>query len=135
MLSVKKIVVGVVCISILASGIIGGKYLISLQKYKKIMSELKIGSVDLSKVPDGNYIGSCDAEFVAAEVSVAVKDNRIEDIILLSHKTERGKSAEIIQDEVLKAQSLQVDTISGATNSSKVILKSIEDALTKNHSK
>jgi uncharacterized protein with FMN-binding domain len=129
MINVKKIVLGVVCISVLSGAVIGGKYLISVQQYKKIVSELKIGKVDLAKVSDGKYTGYCDAEFVAAEVSVTVKDNKIEDIILLSHKTERGKSAEVIQDEVLKAQSLQVDTISGATNSSKVILKSIENAL------
>lgn len=131
MINLKKVVLGAVCVIVLSGAVIGGKYLISVQKYKKIVSELKIGKVDLAKVSDGKYTGSCDAEFVAAEVSVTVKDNKIEDIILLSHKTERGKSAEAIQGEVLKAQSLQVDTISGATNSSKVILKSIENALTK----
>ena len=65
----------------------------------------------------------------AAKVSVTVKDNKITDITLLNHKNERGKPAEVIPEKVLKAQSLQVDTISGATNSSKVILKAIENAL------
>ncbi|MBU3216873.1 FMN-binding protein [Clostridium estertheticum] len=129
MTNVKKIILGVVCIMVLSGGVIGGKYLISVQKYKKIVNELKIGSVDLSKVSDGKYTGSCDAEFVAAKVSVTVKDHMIKDITLLSHKTERGKSAEVIPGNVVKAQSLQVDTITGATNSSKVILKSIENAL------
>jgi uncharacterized protein with FMN-binding domain len=87
--------------------------------------------VDLTKVSDGKYTGFCDAVLVASEVSVTVKNNKIEDIILLSHKTERGQSAEVIPEKVLEAQSLQVDTITGATNSSKVILKSIENALTK----
>lgn len=132
MSNVKKIILSTVCIAVLAGGIIGGKYLIAVQKYKKAVSEIKIGSVDLSKVSDGKYSGSCDAVFVGSEVLVTVKNNKIEDIILITHKTERGKSAEVIQDEVLKSQSLQVDTISGATNSSKVILKSIENALTKN---
>ncbi|MFT5873615.1 MAG: hypothetical protein ACI8WT_002562 [Clostridium sp.] len=131
MLNVKKIVVGGVCIIVLVGVIIGGKYLISVQKYKKVVNEIKIGSVDLTKVSDGKYTGSCDAVFVAAEVSVTVKDKKIEDIILLSHKTERGKIAEAIPKNVIKAQSLQVDTITGATNSSKVILKSIENALAK----
>ncbi|MBU3175367.1 FMN-binding protein [Clostridium estertheticum] len=129
MTNVKKIVLGVVFIVVLSGSVIGGKYLISVQKYKKIVNELKIGSVDLSKVSDGKYTGSCDAEFVSAKVSVTVKDHKIKDIILLSHKTERGKSAEVIPGNVVKAQSLQVDTITGATNSSKVILKSIENAL------
>lgn len=34
-----------------------------------------------------------------------------------------------IPDMVVNAQSLQVDTISGATNSSKTILKAMENAL------
>jgi len=129
MLNVKKIVFSVVCIIILTICIFGGRYLISVQKYKNIIKDLKISSVDLSKVKDGKYIGSFDSGFVGAKVSVTVKDHKIVDIVLLNHKTERGKSAEVIPGKVLEAQSLQVDTISGATNSSKVILKSIENAL------
>jgi len=127
--NIKRIILGVGCVLIVAGVIFGGKYLISVQKYKKITSELKIGSVDLSKISNGTYTGSCDALFVAATVSVIIKDHKITNIILLKHKTERGKPAEVIPDKVVKAQSLQVDTISGATNSSKVILKSIENAL------
>ena len=129
MLNMKKIALSVVCILVLAGSIIGGKYLISVDKYKETIREFKIGSVDLSKISDGKYTGSSDTEFVSAKVTVTVKDNKITDIILLNHKNGRGKTAEVIKDEVLKAQSLQVDAISGATNSSKVILKSIENAL------
>ncbi len=39
--------------------------------------------------------------------------------------------AEIITDKVIDTQSLQVDAISGATYSSKTILKAIENALKK----
>ena len=85
--------------------------------------------MDLSKVSDGKYTGSCDAVYVGAKVSITVKDNKIVDIILLNHKNERGKPAEVIPGKVVEAQSLKVDTISGATNSSKVILKAIENAL------
>jgi len=129
MLNVKKIVLSAICIAVLAIGIIGGRYLMSIQKYKKIVSELNIGTVNLSNISDGKYTGSCDAIYVGAEVSVTVEDNKITDITLLNHKNERGKPAEVIIDNVIKAQNLQVDTISGATNSSKVILKAIENAL------
>jgi len=129
MLNTKKIVVSAVCIMALGFGIFGGNYLISAGKYKKTIKELKISVVDLSKLSDGKYTGSCDAVFVGAKVSVTVKNNKIVDIILLNHKNERGKRAEVIKDEVVSTQSLQVDTISGATNSSKVILKAIENAL------
>lgn len=129
MSNVKKIVFSAVCIVILVVGIIGGKYLISVQKYKKAIRELKISNVDLSKISDGKYTGSYDVGYVGAKVAVTVKNNEIVDITLLSHKNERGKPAEVIPEKVVKAQSLQVDTISGATNSSKVILKAIENAL------
>ncbi|MBU3112552.1 FMN-binding protein [Clostridium lacusfryxellense] len=125
----KKIILGVVCVVILTAAIFGGKYLISLQKYKKVTSEMKIGSVDLSKVADGKYLGSCDVVYVGATVSVTVKDSKIIDIVLVKHKTDKGKPGEAVTAEVIKEQSLQVDMITGATNSSKVILKSIENAL------
>lgn len=127
--NIKRSVLAVVSVLVLGFIIFEGKYLISVEKYKRIISEINISNVDLRKVKDGNYTGSFDALYVAAEVSVTVKDHKITNIILLKHKTERGKPAEVIPGKVLKAQSLKVDTISGATNSSKVILKSIENAL------
>lgn len=127
--STKKIILGIVSVIILTAAIFGGKYLYSVNKYKKETSEMIIGSVDLSKVPDGKYTGACDVVYVGAEVSVTVKDNKIVDIILLKHKTGKGKPGEAVTAKVLKEQSLQVDTVAGATNSSKVILKSIENAL------
>lgn len=50
-------------------------------------------------------------------------------IDLVKHNHGKGASAEIITDKVTEAQSLDVDIVSGATSSSKVILKAIEDAL------
>lgn len=66
---------------------------------------------------------------VAADVSATVRNHKITDIKILRHKNERGQRAEVIPQRVLAAQSLKVDTVSGATNSSKVILKAIENAL------
>ena len=128
-LNLKIIVLGAICVGVFIVTIFGGKYLIYIQKYKKIVEEIKINYVDLSKISNGTYIGSCDALVVASTVSVTVKDNKIVNITLLKHKTERGKPAEVIPEKVIKSQSLQVDTVTGATNSSKVILKSIENAL------
>ena len=132
MLNVKKILLGVVCVVVITSIIVGGKYLISVRNYQKTIKELTINNVDLSKIPDGKYIGSYDVNFISAKVSVTVKNHKIENIDLLEHKTDRGKPAEVIPSMVVKAQSLQVDTISGATNSSKTILKAIENALKPN---
>ncbi|AGK98046.1 FMN-binding protein [Clostridium pasteurianum] len=127
----KKIVLILVSLCIVAGIFLGVNYLINLQKYKNAIKAISIGNVNLSKISDGTYSGSYDAYIIAADVSVAVNNHKITDIKLLRHKNERGQRAEVIPQRVLAAQSLAVDTVSGATNSSKVILKSIENALEK----
>ena len=63
-------------------------------------------------------------------MKVFVKDHKIERIELVKHRNGKGAPAEAITGKVVEAQSLQVDAISGATYSSKVILQAIENALT-----
>ena len=125
----EKIILSSICIIFIIGIIAGGKYLISVNNYQKAIKELTINNVDLSKISDGKYIGTYDADLISAKVSVTVKDHKIEEVDLLEHKNGKGKPAEIIPEMVVKAQSLKVDTISGATNSSKTILKAIENAL------
>lgn len=125
----KKGMIAICCIGVLSGGIYLYSYISDLNSYKSIVAGLKIDEVNLSKVNDGTFQGSCDAILVAADVRVTVKDHKIIDIQLIRHKNERGQIAEVIPEKIINAQSLQVDTISGATNSSKVILKAIETAL------
>lgn len=128
-MDMKKILFGAACVVIIIGIIVGGRYLNSVKVYQKAVKDLKIGSIDLSKIPDGEYTGSCNVDFISVKVIVTVKNHKIENINLAEHKNGRGKAAEVITDKVLDSQSLQVDTVSGATNSSKVILKAIENAL------
>jgi uncharacterized protein with FMN-binding domain len=51
----------------------------------------------------------------------------------VKHVNGQGKPAEVITEKVIETQSLQVDVVSGATYSSKVILKAIENALAKDN--
>ena len=48
---------------------------------------------------------------------------------MLEHKNGQGTPAEVIPEKVVETQTLEVDIVSGATYSSKVILKAIENAL------
>ncbi|MBA7580983.1 hypothetical protein ES708_22882 [subsurface metagenome] len=50
-------------------------------------------------------------------------------IELVKHRSGQGAPAEMIASKVVEAQTLEVDVVSGATYSSKVILKAIENAL------
>ena len=93
--------------------------------------DIIVNSTDLSNVQDGVYIGQYKSAMVSAKVEVIVKENKIIEIKILQHDCGLGTKAEVIVDEVVNAQTLEVDTVSGATLSSKVILKAVEDALSK----
>ena len=131
MVNTKRIIYAVTALAIVAGVFLGARYYIKLQNYNKIINGISIKEVNLAKVSDGTYKGSFDALMIEADTSVTVKNHKIVDIKLLHHKNERGKPAEVIPMRVVKAQSLKVDTVSGATNSSKVILMSIQKALEK----
>lgn len=62
---------------------------------------------------------------------MVINKHKIEEINILEHRNEMGKPAEKIIYDIKKQQSLNVDTISGATNSSNVIKKAIENAFEK----
>jgi len=89
----------------------------------------ELQSLDLSRVQNGTYEGSYTAFPVSVKLTVTVKDHAISSITILKHDNGQGKPAEVILSDVIEQQSLQVDVISGATYSSKVILLAIQDAL------
>ncbi|HEY5466440.1 MAG TPA: FMN-binding protein [Clostridia bacterium] len=101
----------------------------SLEKNLKLLANLPVADVDVTKLADGKYSGSFSAFPVSAEVIVTIANRKIADIDLVKHVTGQGQAAEILPEKVVEAQSLDVDSVSGASYSSKVILKAIEDAL------
>ncbi|MCX7745817.1 MAG: FMN-binding protein [Clostridia bacterium] len=125
----KKMIVLVLCIIGVLGVYIGIKYYLTFKEYKRVTSSLAIDNINFSAVKDGTYIGECDAKLVYAKVKVFVKGGKVEKIELLKHANGRGENAEVIPGKVVESQSLNVDTVSGATNSSKIILKAIENAL------
>ena len=115
--------------AVLIAGIALGWYLWRVHRYQANVAALTYQDIDITKISDGVYLGSCDEDFVAADVRVTVQGGRLVKIELLRHKTERGAKAESIINEMLQKQTTDVDVISGATNSSKVIKKAVENAL------
>jgi uncharacterized protein with FMN-binding domain len=119
----------IILLAVLAVIIIGG-----IIFYQSINSRLKhleapAADPDLSRIADGTYRGSSSAFPVVVEVDVTVKNHAIAKIDLVKHQNGQGGGAEVIPGRVVESQSLKVDIVSGATYSSKVILKAIEDAL------
>ncbi|HCA28286.1 MAG TPA: FMN-binding protein [Ruminococcaceae bacterium] len=123
------IILSVVAVFII-TGFLGAYQLIrEMQKNMAVVSDMQIEDVDISTVSDGTYEGSYGTTLVRASVELTIKGHKITDIKLTKHDNGMGKAAESIPDMVVKSGTLQVDTVSGATYSSKVILKAIENAL------
>lgn len=116
---------------LLAGAALGWKAYGPVRAYTEKVARIEIADVDFASVGDGTYVGSEDTGLVAADVRVTVEGGVVTAIDLLRHENGRGEKAESVVDSVLAAQSLQVDAVSGATGSSKVILKAIERALKK----
>ncbi|MCR4401638.1 MAG: FMN-binding protein [Firmicutes bacterium] len=125
-LAVLTGVVGVACV--VAIGL--RSFIRTTEANLEQLKSLPMADVDMSRVADGTYYGSYSMFPVSARVKVTVRDHRISEIELVEHRHGRGAAAEAIPGRVVDAQSLDVDTVAGATYSSKVILKAIENALT-----
>lgn len=104
-------------------------YFIRVSLYQSGVRKLTYLEPDLTLIPDGAYTGEHDADYVGAKVQVVVEDGRITDITILEHKQERGKQAERVISAIVDEQRIDVDAVAGATNSSKVLKKAVENAL------
>lgn len=109
--------------------IIAAAFYVYTNDQLKKLSQIEIVDVDLSKINDGTYHGKYGEFPVAVELDVTVIDHKLTKIVITKHDNGQGKPAEAIIDDVLLAQSLKVDVISGATYSSKTILLALLNAL------
>lgn len=127
----KKVKIMIVITSIvLVIGVgFGLSYLKRYNDYKSEVADIEINEVNLSQIDDGVYVGEYDVDFISAKVQVEVKDNEIKDIEFVEYHHDRGEKAKRILQDIIDEQRINVDTITGATNSSKVIQKAVENAL------
>jgi uncharacterized protein with FMN-binding domain len=90
---------------------------------------------------DGQYTGQdFPNQFGDTQVKVTISGGRITDVQALQLPFDRQRSAEISQyaapqlhDEVLQAQSAQIDSLSGATYTSDSYAQSVQSALDQAH--
>ena len=88
--------------------------------------------VDSEKLADGTYQGSYRGGPNKAIVEVTIKDNSIVNIKIIQHQAWKGKKAEeTIVERIIARQSTRVDAVSGATNSSRVIMNAVQLAIEK----
>ena len=87
---------------------------------------------DMKNKPDGVYRGNyiLAGSPVKVILDVAIQDHNIVAINIIKHSCSPiGKKAEKIAGKIIEDQSLNIDAVSGATGSSKAILKAVENAL------
>ena len=128
-ISKKKIISVIILLFLLICLICGAVYLKNVADYKRAIGETAFDEIDIADVSDGIYIGEYDVNFIYAKVEVTVEDGEIVSINILEHRHERGKAAEKVIEKIIEEQKIDVDAVSGATNSSTVIKKAVENAL------
>ena len=87
------------------------------------------GSFDLT---DGVYKGTGTGYVGEITVAVQIKDKQIVAIDILSSSDDAAffKRAQAVIDKIIEGQTLEVDTVSGATYSSRGIISAVKNALT-----
>ena len=124
----KKISLIIFSIIVLLAAV-GIYFYIEINDGLESLNYIVIEDIDLTSKSDGLYTGEYKQTPLEVIVQVEVYNHEIVSITILKHQNGQGEDAEIIIDSVMLEQSLDVDTIAGATYSSKVILLAIEDAL------
>jgi uncharacterized protein with FMN-binding domain len=121
-------------IVVVGLGVAGGIGWSRLMKEHAEARSLPLRAVDFSRLNDGTYHGAYAGgmyKWRANECDVTVTGGRVSGIQLVNTKDPGSKNTQVdvLYDRVIQAQSLQVDTISSATLTSKAWLQAVENAL------
>lgn len=105
----------------------------AIKNYQQLsfIRKLPVAAVDLSAINDGYYKGSFCYSHFCYKVAVSISGHTISAVTILRNRNSAyGKKAAAIGERIIQAQSLQVDVVSGATITSKSLIKAVEKALT-----
>lgn len=103
-------------------------------KEKKGKEREEIKPVEIRQIADGTYFGKTKGILTGVKVEVTVKKGRITKIEILKARgwpAFRKKAIKEMPGRIIKAQSLKVDAVTGATKSSRSILTAVRNALEK----
>lgn len=91
-----------------------------------------VDPLDTARLNDGVYQGCFQGGPNTALVEVTIENQEITDIVILEHDNLLGKKAEEpIVKAILENQTADVDAVTGATNSSHVIINAVQNAVKK----
>lgn len=107
----------------------GGFLLMTGMEAVKEARAVTFESVDWSGLEDGRREGAYTIGPVSARVAVTLEDGRILGIEILEHQNGWGEKAEAIVADMARENRVDVEAVSGATVSSRVLQKAVEAAL------
>ncbi|NLP18077.1 MAG: RnfABCDGE type electron transport complex subunit G [Firmicutes bacterium] len=90
-----------------------------------------VPSLNIGQIPDGSYEGVAEGFGGKTRVEVLVKDGRLIGVDILEHHDTAGVSdvaLERIPERMVAEQEIEVDTIAGATFTSRGIIDAVTDA-------
>jgi uncharacterized protein with FMN-binding domain len=90
---------------------------------------MTVNPVDLSKIPDGVYPGVFKVGRFSYSVEVTVKDHRLQAVESSGRKQAQDAVVQQILARVVEDQSAKLDTVSGASLTTKAVTKAVENAL------
>ena len=91
---------------------------------------LPVQDSELLHLSDGSYQGEVEMGGFTYRLSVVIKDNSIQDIKILNNRpSSYARHAEAVLTRIIENQNANVSAITGATTSSKVLMKAMENAL------
>jgi uncharacterized protein with FMN-binding domain len=130
-MSIGKLGMGVLILATLAGVSSCAAIAESTRSMEEFREGLDLAAPNLASVRDGTYVGECEVKPIEVVVEVSVTNHAITKCVLVKHHCMLGGIANGIVDTVVSRQSLEVDTVSGATYSSLVILRAVQIALEK----
>jgi len=122
----------IVLLTFFSTGGAGQEKALSVSEEVEQIKNMGISHVDPATVPDGEYVGEFPfRENYRYRVRVTVKSGRIVTIEVLENGTENqyAQKGLGVVPRMMEKQSPRVDAITGATVTSKVLMKCVERAL------
>ena len=118
---------------IILSGLIIGFLLTisSVMQYSQLVHyrSLPVNDINVSNIDDDDYFGKVNYGF-EYEVKVHIKNHKIENVeIIKNHDSFYARLAEGINHKIIREQKINIDAVTGATTTSKVLMKAVEAAL------
>lgn len=126
----RRVKAVLIALSILTLIVVAMVAVFMIRMYSQV-NDFDTTSVDVTKVADGVYEGQSETDLVKADVRVTVLNGEIKDIEIVRHMCGKGKPAEAMTESMILNNDVEVDAVSGATYSSKVIKDAVRNALRK----